>query len=94
MTFTRSAAALGAAVALAGAAAGIAGCGSSGNPSTASSAPAKLVVWRMGGSVPSQVAWMNGVTAQFHKQFPQYKSTKVAVDWIPWATGPPTGRTL
>jgi len=27
---------------------------------------------------------MNGVTAQFHKQFPQYKSTKVVVDWIPW----------
>ena len=90
MTFTRSAAALGAAVALAGAAAGIAGCGSSNNnSSTASSAPAKLVVWRMGASVPSQVSWMNGVTAQFHKQFPQYKSTKVVVDWIPW--GNPNG---
>jgi N,N'-diacetylchitobiose transport system substrate-binding protein len=27
---------------------------------------------------------MNGVVAQFHKQFPQYKQTKVVVDWIPW----------
>jgi N,N'-diacetylchitobiose transport system substrate-binding protein len=84
VTFTRSAAAIGAAVALAGAAAGIAGCGSSTNSSTASQAPAKLVVWRMGGSVSSQVTWMNGVTKQFHTQFPQYKTTKVVVDWIPW----------
>ncbi len=84
MTFTRSAAALGVAVALAGTAAGIAGCGSSNSPSSGSSAPAKLVVWRMGASVPSQVTWMNGVTAQFHQKFPQYKSTKVVVDWIPW----------
>jgi ABC-type glycerol-3-phosphate transport system substrate-binding protein len=38
----------------------------------------------MGSSVASQVTWMNGVVSQFHKQFPQYKSTKVAVDWIPW----------
>ena len=65
---------------------GIAGCGSSGSPSSSSSssAPAKLVVWRMGGSVPSQVTWMNGIVSQFHKQFPQYKKTKVVVDWIPW----------
>jgi len=85
VTFTRSAAAVGAVVALAGAAAGIAGCGSS-SPSSgsSSSAPAKLVVWRMGGSVPSQVTWMNGIVAQFHKNFPQYKKTKVVVDWIPW----------
>ncbi len=27
---------------------------------------------------------MNGVVAQFHKQFPQYGKTKVVVDWIPW----------
>jgi N,N'-diacetylchitobiose transport system substrate-binding protein len=27
---------------------------------------------------------MNGVVAQFHTQFPQYKNTKVVVDWIPW----------
>jgi len=27
---------------------------------------------------------MKGVVAQFHKKFPQYKSTKVVVDWIPW----------
>jgi len=69
---------------LAGAAA--AGCGSSGSSSASgSAAPAKLTVWRMGASVASQVTWMNGVVAQFHKQFPQYKSTKVVVDWIPWA---------
>lgn len=84
MTFTRSAAALGVAVALAGTAAGIAGCGSSSGGSTTASAPAKLVVWRMGASVPSQVTWMNGVVKQFHQKFPQYKSTKVVVDWIPW----------
>ncbi|HTW03098.1 MAG TPA: extracellular solute-binding protein [Streptosporangiaceae bacterium] len=83
MKLTRSATAICAAVALAGAAAG---CGSSSNSgsASASAAPAKLVVWRMGASVPSQVTWMNGVVAQFHKQFPQYKKTKVVVDWIPW----------
>jgi ABC-type glycerol-3-phosphate transport system substrate-binding protein len=27
---------------------------------------------------------MNGVVTKFHKQFPQYKNTKVTVDWIPW----------
>jgi N,N'-diacetylchitobiose transport system substrate-binding protein len=81
VTFSKTAAALGAVAVLAGTA-GIAGCGSS--SSTASSAPAKLVVWRMGGSVPSQVTWMNGVTAKFHSEFPQYKNTKVVVDWIPW----------
>jgi len=84
VTFTRTAAVLGMAVALAGTAAGIAGCGSSPSSSSAPSAPAKLVVWRMGASVPSQVTWMNGVVGQFHKQFPQYKKTKVVVDWIPW----------
>jgi ABC-type glycerol-3-phosphate transport system substrate-binding protein len=84
VTFTRSAAAVGAAVALASAAAGIAGCGSSSSSPSGSSAPAKLVVWRMGASVPSQVTWMNSVVAQFHTQFPQYKTTKVVVDWIPW----------
>jgi ABC-type glycerol-3-phosphate transport system substrate-binding protein len=86
VTFTRSAAALGMAVALAGTAAGIAGCGSSSPSSSSSSAPAKLVVWRMGGSVPSQVTWMDGVVKQFHTKFPQYKSTKVVVDWIPWTS--------
>jgi ABC-type glycerol-3-phosphate transport system substrate-binding protein len=79
---TRAAAAAGAAIALAGAAAG---CSSGGGGSSATSAaPAKLVVWRMGASVPSQVTWMNGVVKQFHKQFPQYKHTKVTVTWIPW----------
>jgi N,N'-diacetylchitobiose transport system substrate-binding protein len=82
--FTRSAAAIGAVVALAGAAAG---CGSSGGGSSATGAvPAKLTVWRMGSSVPSQVTWMNGVVTQFHQQFPQYKQTKVVVDWIPWSS--------
>jgi ABC-type glycerol-3-phosphate transport system substrate-binding protein len=80
---TRSAAAVGAAAMLA-AVAGIAGCGSSGNSPSGSSAPAKLVVWRMGSVVPSQVTWMKGVVSQFHKQFPQYAKTKVSVDWIPW----------
>ena len=84
MKFTRSAAAIGAVVALAGAAAG---CGSSGGGSSAAGAvPAKLTVWRMGSSVPSQVTWMNGVVTQFHQQFPQYKQTKVVVDWIPWSS--------
>jgi N,N'-diacetylchitobiose transport system substrate-binding protein len=81
VNITRSAAAIGTAVVLAGAAAG---CGSGGSSSSGSAAPAKLVVWRMGASVPSQVAWMSGVVRQFHKQFPQYKNTKVVVDWIPW----------
>jgi ABC-type glycerol-3-phosphate transport system substrate-binding protein len=82
--FTRSAAAIGAVVALAGAAAG---CGSGGGGSSAAGAvPAKLTIWRMGSSVPSQVTWMNGVVTQFHQQFPQYKKTKVVVDWIPWTS--------
>jgi ABC-type glycerol-3-phosphate transport system substrate-binding protein len=62
----------------------VAGCGSSSSSSSGSAAPAKLVVWRMGASVPSQVTWMNGVVSQFHKQFPKYAKTKVVVDWIPW----------
>jgi ABC-type glycerol-3-phosphate transport system substrate-binding protein len=83
VNFTRSAAAIGTIIALAGAAAG---CGSSGSGSAAATTavPAQLTVWRMGSSVPSQVTWMNGVVAQFHKQFPQYAKTKVVVDWIPW----------
>ena len=84
MNLTRSAATIGAAVVLAGAAAGVAGCGSSSGSSAAAAAPAKLTVWRMGASVPSQVTWMNGIVKQFHKQFPQYSHTKVVVDWIPW----------
>ena len=77
MKLTRSAAAFGAAALLAGAAAG---CGSSSSGSSSSAAPAKLVVWRMGSSVPSQVTWMNGVVAQFHTKYPQYAKTKVVVD--------------
>jgi N,N'-diacetylchitobiose transport system substrate-binding protein len=86
VNLTRSAATIGAAVVLAGAAAGVAGCGSSSGSSAAAAAPAKLTVWRMGASVPSQVTWMNGIVKQFHKQFPQYKNTKVVVDWIPWTS--------
>lgn len=81
MNITRSAAAIGTAIAIVGAAAA---CGSSGSSPNASAAPAKLVVWRMGASVPSQVTWMNGVVKQFHAQFPKFKNTKVVVDWIPW----------
>jgi ABC-type glycerol-3-phosphate transport system substrate-binding protein len=57
---------------------------SSSTSSSASSAPSTLTVWRMGASVPAQVTWMNGVVAQFHKDFPQYANTQVKVDWIPW----------
>jgi len=81
VNITRSAAAVGAVVVLAGVASA---CSSSSSSKSASAAPAKLVVWRMGGSVPSQVTWMNGVVSQFHKQFPAYKNTKVVVNWVPW----------
>ncbi len=69
----------------------IAGCSSSSSStgtstSSSSSAPAELTVWRMGGSVASQVTWMNGVVAQFHKDFPQYANTKVNVVWVPWTS--------
>jgi ABC-type glycerol-3-phosphate transport system substrate-binding protein len=40
----------------------------------------------MGGAVASQETWMDGVVKQFHTQFPQYKNTKVTVDWIPWTS--------
>jgi len=39
----------------------------------------------MGPSAASQVTWMNGVVAEFHKDYPQYKNTKVNVVWVPWA---------
>jgi ABC-type glycerol-3-phosphate transport system substrate-binding protein len=71
----------GAAAVIAGAA--VAGCGSSNN-SSSSAVPSKLVVWRMGAAVKSQETWMNGVVAQWKKDNPQYKNTKVVVDWIPW----------
>ncbi|HEX9623777.1 MAG TPA: extracellular solute-binding protein [Streptosporangiaceae bacterium] len=84
MKITRSAGAIGAVLVLASGMA--AGCGSSGSSSSQSTAaaPAKLVVWRMGSSLPSQVTWMNGVVKQFHAKFPAFKNTKVVVDWIPW----------
>ena len=69
----------------------IGGCSSSssssaGGSSSSSSAPAQLTVWRMGASVPSEVTWMNGVVSQFHKDYPQYASTKVKVVWVPWTS--------
>ena len=69
----------------------IAGCSSSSSStgtstSSSSSAPAELTVWRMGGSVPSEVTWMNGVVTQFHQDFPQYAHTKVNVVWVPWTS--------
>ena len=93
MGLRKRSAALGAVAGAAAAALAIAGCssgssstGASGTSSNSSSAsaPSTLTVWRMGGSVPAQVTWMNGVVAQFHKDFPQYANTQVKVDWIPW----------
>jgi ABC-type glycerol-3-phosphate transport system substrate-binding protein len=66
-----------AAAACAAAALAIAGCssgsssGSSGT-SSSTSVPSELTVWRMGASVPSEVTWMNGVVAEFHKDYPAY----------------------
>ena len=76
--------------AFAAAALAVAGCGSGGSSSSAGasgqtgSAPGTLTVWRMGASVPSQVAWMNSVVTEFHKEFPAFASTKVNVVWVPW----------
>jgi ABC-type glycerol-3-phosphate transport system substrate-binding protein len=77
-----------AAAACAAAALAVAACGSgsssnSGGTSSAS-VPSDLTVWRMGASVPSEVTWMNGVVAQFHKDYPAYAKTKVNVTWVPW----------
>jgi ABC-type glycerol-3-phosphate transport system substrate-binding protein len=88
-------AALGAVAGAAAAALAIAGCSSGSSSSAAtgstssasgstSSAPSTLTVWRMGGSVASQVTWMNNVVTQFHQQFPQYAKTQVKVVWVPW----------
>ena len=99
MGLRKRSAALGAVAGVAAATLAIAGCssGSSSSSSSAatgaaasstaggtSSAPSTLTVWRMGGSVDSQVTWMNSVVAQFHQQFPQYAKTQVVVKWIPW----------
>ena len=54
------------------------------SPSAAATGPATLTVWRMGGSVPSQVTWMNNVVKEFHTEFPQYANTQVVVKWVPW----------
>jgi ABC-type glycerol-3-phosphate transport system substrate-binding protein len=92
-------AALGAVAGVAAAAMAIAGCsssssstaatggassGASSSASGSANAPATLTVWRMGGSVPSQVTWMNSVVAEFHKEFPAYAKTQVKVVWVPW----------
>ena len=79
-----------AAAACAAAALAIAGCSSgsssgTGSSSSSSAAPSELTVWRMGPSAASQVTWMNGVVTEFHKDYPQYKNTKVNVVWVPWA---------
>jgi ABC-type glycerol-3-phosphate transport system substrate-binding protein len=79
-----------AAAACAAAALAIAGCSSgsssgTGSSSSSSAAPSQLTVWRMGPSAASQVTWMNGVVTEFHKDYPQYKNTKVNVVWVPWA---------
>ena len=39
----------------------------------------------MGPFAKTQATWMNGVVAQFRKQFPAYAKTKISVQWIPWA---------
>jgi len=79
-----------AAAACAAAALAVAACGSGSSSSSNSggtsstSVPSELTVWRMGGSVPSEVTWMNGAVAQFHKDYPAYAKTKVNVVWVPW----------
>jgi N,N'-diacetylchitobiose transport system substrate-binding protein len=61
-----------------------AGCGSSGTSSSSGAVPAQLTVWRMGSSTPAQVSWMNGVVAEFHKDYPAYAKTKIHVVFVPW----------
>ncbi len=97
MGLRKRSAALGAVASAAAAALAIAGCssgsstsssaatgGTASSTSGSASAPSTLTVWRMGGSVPAQVSWMNGVVSQFHQQFPQYAKTQVKVVWVPW----------
>ena len=79
-----------AAAACAAAAIAVTGCSTSSSGSTGASGssssaiPTTLTVWRMGASVPSEVTWMTGVEAQFKKDYPAYKNTKINVVWIPW----------
>jgi ABC-type glycerol-3-phosphate transport system substrate-binding protein len=77
-----------AALAIAGCSSSSSTTGSSTSSSSSSSAavPSQLTVWRMGASVASEVTWMNGVTTQFHKDFPQYAKTQVKVVWVPWTS--------
>ena len=82
MRLRRAAVAITAAAALTGLAAA---CGSSnGTAASSASVPAQLTVWRMGASTPPQVSWMNGVIAQFHKDYPAYAKTKIKVVFVPW----------
>jgi ABC-type glycerol-3-phosphate transport system substrate-binding protein len=63
----------------------IAGCSSAGSSGNSTGAvPKVLTVWRMGASVPTEVTWMNGVEAQFRKDYPAYAKTSIKVVWIPW----------
>jgi ABC-type glycerol-3-phosphate transport system substrate-binding protein len=39
----------------------------------------------MGPLAASEVTWMNGIEKQFKKDYPQYKNTKINIQWIPWA---------
>jgi ABC-type glycerol-3-phosphate transport system substrate-binding protein len=74
-----------AAIAITGCSSGSSGSAASGSGSGSSSAvPSELTVWRMGSSVASEVTWMNGVEAQFKKDYPAYKNTKINVVWVPW----------
>ena len=38
----------------------------------------------MGSSTPAQVSWINGVAAQFRKDYPAYAKTKIHVVFVPW----------
>lgn len=77
-----AAAAVPVAIVLAAAAA----CGSSGGSSSSSAVPRTLTIWRAGAEVPAQDTWMNGVIAQFHRDYPKFAATKIKVDWVPFTT--------
>jgi ABC-type glycerol-3-phosphate transport system substrate-binding protein len=75
-----------AALAIAGCSSSSSSTGSSTSSASSAAAPSQLTVWRMGGSVPSEVTWMNGVITQFHKDYPAYAKTAVKVVWVPWTS--------
>jgi hypothetical protein len=41
-------------------------------PPARPTSPPSTTRWRMGATVPSEVTWMNGVVAQFHKDYPPF----------------------